>query len=658
MDWIAPLEKEAAHDTLEIAFGEFVNPSFADPNRQISASKNRPGIFWLLCFCFVSWLQPLGHLAAAPILPEMAGSLAAHEEGFWRSCAKPSDSVTSRQLFAYALVLCEARQHPDRLDQLFALAEQMQDRDPQSRGYGNFWWAMRDKKVMDYNAVDFSMRGGALLWLKHRDFIPAPARQRLEKLLEFSIQGCLRHKVQPAYSNIAIMNAGDLILLGEAMGRPEVAAEGYARLDQVFRYTQAAGIHEFDSPTYTGVDLDGLGMIEAFCRRDAGRIQARSLLELFWTDIALNWFPPAQKLAGAHSRTYDFLHGLGELDRQLALNGWLAAPAATDIDTIYSLQANWHPPQKNHELSNQFPRLVRQSWGNDWWQSRTHFLLPDITLSSTASSYGGRMDMPLTVDVPGDRNSVRGYFVADGRDDPYGGKKIADGSHQKAFHLNPFWTAAQRNGDAAGLVIYRPKDIPAEATTLVSDFVMPLDADSFWIGERRVEFPKDQPCRLPVKPGEVVAFRKGGAAFALRVPWSRGLDGKRAPSDLIHDGNSVGAVRLAVEHVGPGQKPEFSGNHPGAAFWLRAASGIKTDEEFLQWVRRFASADASVEAKPDGIQLKMAGLDGPVAMTASAPWSAPKLLEPMPTRCVLELNGEDIGHKILLPQSQLEHDTN
>ncbi len=328
MDWIAPLEKEAAHDTLEIAFGEFVNPSFADPNRQISASKNRPGIFWLLCFCFVSWLQPLGHLAAAPILPEMAGSLAAHEEGFWRSCAKPSDSVTSRQLFAYALVLCEARQHPDRLDQLFALAEQMQDRDPQSRGYGNFWWAMRDKKVMDYNAVDFSMRGGALLWLKHRDFIPAPARQRLEKLLEFSIQGCLRHKVQPAYSNIAIMNAGDLILLGEAMGRPEVAAEGYARLDQVFRYTQAAGIHEFDSPTYTGVDLDGLGMIEAFCRRDAGRIQARSLLELFWTDIALNWFPPAQKLAGAHSRTYDFLHGLGELDRQLALNGWLAAPAA------------------------------------------------------------------------------------------------------------------------------------------------------------------------------------------------------------------------------------------------------------------------------------------------------------------------------------------
>jgi hypothetical protein len=41
-------------------------------------------------------------------------------------------------------------------------------------------------------------------------------------------------------------------------------------------------------------------------------------LNLFWTDVALNWFPPAQRLAGANSRTYDCLHGLGELDRQLA----------------------------------------------------------------------------------------------------------------------------------------------------------------------------------------------------------------------------------------------------------------------------------------------------------------------------------------------------
>jgi hypothetical protein len=550
-------------------------------------------------------------------------------------------------LFAYALALCEARQNPERLDRLFALAEQMQDRDPQSRKYGNFWWSMRDGKVMDDNAVDFSMRGGALLWLKDRDFIPATARPRLEKLLEYSIQGCLRHKVKESYSNIAIMNAGDLILLGEAMGQADAAREGYARLDRVFHYTQAAGVHEYDSPTYYGVDLAGLGLIEAYCRNDAGRAQARALLELFWTEIALNWFPPAQKLAGAESRTYDYPRGLGELDRELALNGWIEAPAPKEMDAIYIIQAKWQPPKKTRELSDHFPRLVRQSWGEEWWQSRTHFLLPDITLSAAAAGYGGRMDMPLTATFAGDRDSVRGYFIADGRDDPYGRKKLPAGAHQKAFHLDPFWTAAQRNADALGLAVYREKDVPGYATTLISDFVMPMDADSFWIDEQRVEFARGKLMRVMVKPGQVVALRKGRAALGLRVPWSRALNGGDAPSFLIYDGNPFGAVRLAVEHVGTGETPKFHGVNAGAALWLRAGDGISTEEEFSRWRRQFATAKAQVEATERGIRMKVTGAEGPLSLAAGAPWSAPELIEPKPTRAVLELNGEDIGRKIL-----------
>ena len=589
------------------------------------------------------WTGPV----VAADLPVVAGNLAKHEEGFWRKCAQSPESLTSRGLFAYALVLAEARQHPERLDRLFALAEQMQDRNPQSRSYGNFWWTMRDGKVMDANAVDFSMRGGALLWLKHRNFIPADARARLEKMLEFSCEGCLRHKVQASYSNIALMNAGDLILLGEALGKPAVAAEGYARLDRFYRYTQAVGVHEFDSPTYTGVDLDGLGMIEAFCQRATSRAQAQALLKLFWTDIALNWLPSAQKLAGAHSRTYDYLHGLGELDRQLLVNGWLTTTSPPAIDDIYSAQERWHPSPKYSALANQFPRLVRQSWGTNACQSRTHFLRADITLSCTAASYGGWMDMPLTVDWPGDRKSVRGYFIADGRDDPYGQKKIAAGAHQKAFHLNPFWTAAQRNSDALGLVVYREKDLQTNATTLVSNFVLPLAADGFWIGDRRVEFSTTTPSRLPVAPGETVLIRKGTAALGLRVPWSRGLNGQPAPVFLIYDGNAFGAVRLAVEHVGATDKIKFTGTAAGAAFWLRAGSGLKTEADFNQWRQRFVAAGVEVDAGAERLKLKTTGTDGPVALTATAPWAEPESLEPSPTRAVLELNGTDLGAKIL-----------
>jgi hypothetical protein len=142
--------------------------------------------------------------------------------------------------------------------------------------------------------------------------------------------------------------------------------------------------------------------------------------------------------------------------------------------------------------------------------------------------------------------------------------------------LNPFWTAAQRNGDALGLVIYRGEDIPDYATTLVSDFVLPLAADAFWIGDRRVEFSKNRPDRMPVKPGEAVMLRQGEAVLGLRVPWSRGLDGREAQTFLIHDGDAADAVRLAVEQVAAAGRPDFRGTTAGAAFWVRIGTGIKT----------------------------------------------------------------------------------
>jgi hypothetical protein len=149
-----------------------------------------------------------------------------------------------------------------------------------------------------------------------------------------------------------------------------------------------------------------------------------------------------------------------------------------------------------------------------------------------------------------------------------------------------------------------------------------------------------------VKPGEVVSFRKGTAALGLRVPWTRGVDGREAQSWLIYDGNSFGAVRLAIEHVAPGAKPLFNGASAGAAMWIRVGSGLKTDEDFLNWRQSFAGGKVDVSATLDGISVKAAGVDGPVSVSARAPWSAPDALEPVPVRCALEMNGEDMGARI------------
>ena len=77
-------------------------------------------------------------------------------------------------------------------------------------------------------------------------------------MLRLGVEGCLRHRVPTDYTNIAILNAGNLIVLGERLDRADAAREGYRRLDAICLRTAAFGVHEFCSPTYYGTDLNGL----------------------------------------------------------------------------------------------------------------------------------------------------------------------------------------------------------------------------------------------------------------------------------------------------------------------------------------------------------------------------------------------------------------
>lgn len=562
--------------------------------------------------------------------------VAAGGESTWRKVLASSPDLSAREIFSCALAWCETGQHGDRMERLFETASRMQDTDPASRGYGNFRWSWKHAVVFDFNAVDFSMRGGALIWLRHREKLTTEARGRLRALLELGAEGCRRHKVRENYTNIALMNAGNLILLGEALEKPEIAREGYKRLERVLIYTAQAGIHEFSSPTYYGVDLDDLGLIEAFCREPRGRAQAQALLRLFWHDIALNFFPPAGRYAGPYSRNYDYLHGWGGIEAHLFLHGWIDQPAPTGLDTVYALLGRWSPPAEYRALSNRLPRTVRQIWGPDPLQSRSHFLAPDISLGSATTGYGGRMDFLLTADLPGPRDAVRCFFVPDGRGDPYGKKKVAESAaaeaHEKALHLTPFWTAAQDQGEALALVVYRPQDVPADASSLESHFVMPLTA-TYSIGGRPIVFQAGQAASYPVAPGEAVILRQGPAALGLRVPWANG-----AAVHLVYDANTFGAVRLTINHKSVSTSP------PSALLWLRAGSGLEDETVFGKWRQQLENTRIKLETGQSGLSAR---LPSGVALSAEPPFEHALAPTPSPSGAVLEWDGKDIGRPLL-----------
>lgn len=560
----------------------------------------------------------------------------------------PPDSLSSRDMFTAALAYCEAGRDLDRLTRLFEVATRMQDRDPASRSYGNLRWSWRDQDVLDYNAVEFGMHAATVLWIRHREKVPREAFGALEQLMRYAIDGCLNHRVPESYTNIALKNAGNLILLGEIFDRADVADEGYARLGRIVIYTWEAGIHEYDSPTYYGVDLSALCVIDGFAQRPEGQQQARALLELFWTDIAANWWPPAQKLAGTRSRDYDYLRGLGYLDSFLYTSGWWdqwkpPGPGLADMVPTYS---DWVRPAALDDLSRRYPRYVRQRFGYEVGEAKTHWLGAGVTLGSSAANYGN-MDIPLTVDLAGPREGVRGYFIPDGRHDPYGKLKIeAGGGHQKTLHLRPFWTAAQEGRDALGLAIYRDKDVPEDTSWLESHFVLPRAVDELWLGSERIA--STQGMDEAVKHGQAVCLRRGHAAVGIQVVWGRDRTGGDAVVRLVDDGNEWGAMRLTVEHAA-----DQTGALPGACFWIRVAD-LPNPEAFAGWRQAFAGARAEVSERDGKLAIRVMGQDGPVAVTVAAGSPAIDSLVPPPHKGVLAIDGQEVGQPMLerLPRIQ------
>ena len=449
-------------------------------------------------------------------------------DALWRQIATAEPRPTSgcRQLLGYALALCEARVHPERLERLLALARQMQDQDPHSKNWGNLKWYWRDAGVTDTNAVEFCMQDALLIHIRHGDWLPPAAKQELADLLRLGVEGCLRHRVPTDYTNIAILNAGNLIVLGERLDRADAAREGCRRLD-------------------------------AICAADRGVRGPRVL------QSHVLWHGSQRAALDSHLRARKSRAPAGRgpvatlLDRhcgQLVSRGpaaWAAViAAATIISTawgawtgIFGSTVGWNRnrPAARSAASRgprsgrrrrrllemgrrQFPRWVRQHWGILPAECRSQMLYRDIALSCCGAGYGN-----AGLDAGG-RSARRPRTLA-----LLLHSRRPRGSLRKEENRNRFRPApqgpahaavlgrAQRSGDALGLVIYRGRDLAAaEVFHVQSHFVLRRTAD-IWLDGKRLTMPAgtaEKPAEVPIPAGGSLVLRYGSAAVGVRVPWS------------------------------------------------------------------------------------------------------------------------------------------
>jgi len=565
----------------------------------------------------------------------------------WAKIEKPGPNLAARDLFSFALEATALGYGPDRVEKALERAEQMQDRNPNSPTFGNFRWSWGHEKPMDRNAVEFSMQRGALLPMLFKDKLTGQAQERLERLIEFSVEGIRRHPVAESYTNIYLMKMWNCIALGENTGRPDLADEGYAMLDAWLLHAWDSGIHEYLSPTYYGVDLDSLGLMAKLVKREPARKQAEAILRLFWTDIAANWFAPCQRLGGAHSRDYDYLTGHGGLDRHLQRAGWIDTAKPPALHAFEDLAA-WAPPADlRPSIGAEEPRTIHQRWGLAPWETATHCVGRRFSIGSAGACYGS-MDKPLTVNLAGGPAMPMVNVFMEARGDPYGKRKdLVGGGHYKALHLTPFLMSVQRGTEVLLLASADPAvkgfapDL-ADPVCLLTHVVIPARAE-IWTGEDSTA-PTVLDRRLALSTGEAVFLRFEDVAVGIRFPLALDTAGQPASIELVGDGLAYDAARLTCVHSA--SKPQGRG---AAAVWIRASEGLDP-AGFDSFRRAFSQAAAQTTVESDTVDVRVSGTSGQLRLAADLA-KGQRLAcqggDPGAEDRLLAVNGRDFGREIL-----------
>ena len=624
----------------------------------------------LLLPCIL-WCVIFFHAVGAEQDPQTAyfGRAVPAAENFVKRLANegPWDSLGVRSLMDHTYILAFAdRWQPgssplELTIPLLKLAEEMQDKNSESQTFGNLRWYWRTPEVTDRNAVEFVTANALPVWFDAKERLPEEAKAILERILIRSVDGCIRHNVSPDYTNIAIFNAVNLILLGESFDRPDAVKLGKDRLATVLACFWDHGVYEFVSPTYYSPDVDTLQLGLRYVKDEQLKATFRTLLDFFWTDMAINWFKPSLRMSGAQSRTYNYLVGTSDTSRLFEFAGLAPRnPRASSVSYLTSFNTAYVPPQETLALTEKYPRQIDQRWGPEQGQWRTTFVLEDIALGTAGAAYGRvKQNMILTVDLAdyaemptGDvRLLPRNYFISDGREDPYGTNSYptSTAGHNKPLHMDQVWIGAQRTVDAIGVALYPAWTLDENVMTNVQSHFVFRKPDAMYVNGQKVDLETNT--AKPIGDGTLV-LRHGSRAIGIRVLWTRHQNGSSPVPYVIDDGNKHGVCRLTVDHWLKDMPitAKDLGDAPGIALWVRVGSLLDSEAKFTAWCNDFRRAKIEkLDVRNDNISLHVAGIDGALKIDGQKLSGQGAVIEVEPTgpSGILMLDGKDLGRPIL-----------
>ncbi len=523
--------------------------------------------------------------AVAPVVAKLDKRLAA-----------PAAEPVIRDLANAALAKLIISNDGPGAESLLRLEFAQQNMDAHSPDFGNLPWQIGHPDIHDANAIEFGMQPIGPIWLGHgRQLSPAFKAEMLPHL-RAALAAIHRHQVKVTYTNIFLMKTVNLILLGEAIGDKDAAAEGYSQLDQWIAWTRQAGISEYDSPTYYSVDLNSLAMGYRYSARAETRAKFKAILDYIWRDIAANYFAPRHSLSGPHSRDYDFLNGTGDLDIYLYVEAlqpsldmkYINLEKALLLDGVTSYQ-----PDSDILNSAHIPqKLVIQSYDAGPAAWRYNYITPDFAIGCADGDHGPQ-DKLFSLELTGSNSQPVISVVPDTTDQPYGLAKVkAKDGHEKPVHLSLHLTAVQQKGVALLLLDLDPqKEEPSG--TLATNVILPANTDKLVFDGRQVSATPN--LSEAGRMGSIVGIRMGGAAVAIRLLSADGCAGQQPAVELKADavGLAHQAMRLAIYHY-QGSPRAFDEQHVRVAL-LIAAGHCENEAGFESLLDKIGKASVEQE---------------------------------------------------------------
>jgi hypothetical protein len=535
----------------------------------------------------------------------------------WEAMQKDPPQLGVRDWFLFLLDALDAKfLKPEQIEWLLKKVQTRMIHDPGAgRSYGNiFWgWTETGNDIGDGNNVEFCMQYGMPIKMLFNDRLSAEARKTLDEIFTLGLKGARNQEVRVSYTNIFVMKIWNFVAYGQVYQQPSILEEGRSYFNQWLKYVANYGNHEYDSPTYCGVDLESLLLIYTFSTDADIKAKAGDALKLFLTDLSAHYNQQGGYLGGAHSRDYNRVFGRDLLEEKYfnpLLGGENNNTHLFHQICLSALQKLGLSAEQK-ELMNRENRFLVQRWDSLPNTFACDYRGKKVSLASSNQAYSpddkAFVAYLSSKRVPAMPNIV---FVMEGRDDHYGtwsatgmGEKMkslipanypANGGWNKTRHLMPFMHSAQNKGEFV-MVVAGDKDHNCIKPYLNSTIILPDVFDEIWMGDEKITVPGKGNYKS-LNESNTFFGRFEDVAIAFKILWDDAVPGTKAA--LYNDGfayessrekfqlKNNKSLRLTLQHAANGKA--------AIAMWWKTAEGIKTEADFKKFRQTVLNAAVTV----------------------------------------------------------------